>query len=51
VFDLMGNPSTLPYANGRVSLTLTEAPIYVVSTNAAVMKASVTAPEGYVAPQ
>jgi hypothetical protein len=48
-FDMMGNPSTLPYANGRVSLTLTEAPVYVVSTNAAVMKAGVTPPEGYVA--
>jgi hypothetical protein len=50
-YDLMGNPSTLPYTNGRVSLTLTEAPVYVVSTNAAVMKAGVSAPEGYVAPQ
>jgi hypothetical protein len=48
-FDMMGNPSTLPYTNGRVSLALTEAPIYVVSTNAAVMKAGVAAPEGYVA--
>jgi hypothetical protein len=50
-FDLMGNPTTLPYANGRVSLTLTEAPVYVVSTNAAVMKANVNTPEGYVSPQ
>lgn len=49
VFDMMGNPSTRPYTDGRVSLTLTEAPVYVVSSNAAVIKASVNAPEGYVA--
>jgi hypothetical protein len=49
VLDMMGNPSTLPYANGRVALTLTEAPVYVVSQNAGVMKANVNAPEGYVA--
>jgi hypothetical protein len=50
VLDMMGNPSTLPYANGRVALTLTEAPVYVVSQNAGVMKANVNTPEGYVAP-
>ncbi|SOE69637.1 hypothetical protein SAMN05414139_03577 [Burkholderia sp. D7] len=49
VLDMMGNPSTLPYANGRVALTLTEAPVYVVSQNAGVMKANVDTPEGYVA--
>lgn len=48
VLDLMGNPSTLPYTNGRVALTLTEAPVYVVSQNAGVMKANVNMPEGYV---
>jgi hypothetical protein len=47
VFDMMGNPSTLPYANGRVSLTLTEAPVYVVSGNVAVIRANVAGPEGY----
>jgi len=49
VLDMMGNPSTLPYTNGRIALTLTEAPVYVVSQNAAVMKANVNTPEGYVA--
>jgi hypothetical protein len=49
VFDMMGNPSSMPYANGRVALTLTEAPIYVVSNNAGVMKANVNAPEGFAA--
>ncbi|KQR80572.1 hypothetical protein ASG35_30385 [Burkholderia sp. Leaf177] len=49
VLDMMGNPSTLPYANGRVALTLTEAPVYVISQNADVMKQNVDVPEGYVA--
>jgi hypothetical protein len=47
VLDMMGNPSELHYANGRVAVTLTEAPVYVVSGNADVMKANVSAPEGY----
>ena len=50
VFDMMGNPSSVPYENGVVTLALTETPVYVVSSNAAVMKANVTTPEGYVAP-
>ena len=49
VLDMMGNPSTLPYVDGRVGLTLTEAPVYVVSENVGVMKGNVLAPEGYVA--
>lgn len=49
VLDMMGNPSTLPYANGRVALTLTEAPVYVISQNADAMKNNVDAPEGYAA--
>ena len=48
VFDAMGNAATLPYSNGQVALTLTESPIYVVSSNAATMKANVTVPAGYV---
>ncbi|MGG1946359.1 hypothetical protein AB1286_16310 [Trinickia sp. NRRL B-1857] len=48
VFDTMGNAARLPYRNGRVALTLTESPIYVVSTNAPAIKASVTPPAGYV---
>lgn len=47
VLDMMGNPTSLPYANGRVALTLSEAPVYVVSNNASIMKANVTVPEGY----
>jgi hypothetical protein len=50
VFDMMGNPSSVPYEDGRVTLALTETPVYVVSSNVAVMKANVTTPTGYVAP-
>jgi hypothetical protein len=49
VLDMMGNPSTLNFNNGVVMLTLTEAPLYVISTNPAVAKANVTTPTGYVA--
>jgi hypothetical protein len=49
VLDMMGNPSSLSYSNGIAALTLTEAPIYVISANASVAKANVTVPTGYVA--
>ncbi|WP_116139161.1 hypothetical protein [Trinickia diaoshuihuensis] len=47
VFDMMGNPSILAYTNGAITLTLSETPIYVVSSNANVIKANVTKPVGY----
>lgn len=47
VFDMMGNASSVAYTNGVVSLPLTETPIYVVSSNASVIKSNVTAPVGY----
>jgi hypothetical protein len=47
VFDMMGNPTTTPYTNGVVNLALSEAPIYVVSSNANAIKAKVEAPVGY----
>ena len=49
VLDAMGNAAQLPYSDGRIALKLTESPIYVVSTNASVMKGNVTVPAGYVA--
>ncbi|WP_144157887.1 hypothetical protein [Paraburkholderia sp. BCC1885] len=49
VVDMMGNPLTMSYTNGTLSLNLTEAPVYVVSNNATVAKANVTTPTGYVA--
>ncbi|HEY1998264.1 hypothetical protein [Paraburkholderia sp.] len=47
VIDMMGNPSSVAYSNGVVNLTLTESPIYVVSSNPTVIKNNVTAPVGY----
>lgn len=48
VLDEMGNPSTMNYANGTLSLSLTESPVYVISTNASVASANSTLPAGYV---
>ncbi|SEJ99993.1 hypothetical protein [Paraburkholderia tropica] len=48
VLDMMGNPSTVAYSNGTVTLNLTESPVYVVSNNATVAKANTTLPTGYV---
>jgi hypothetical protein len=48
VLDEMGNPSTMNYTNGNLSLNLTESPVYVVSKNASVASANSTLPTGYV---
>ncbi len=48
VLDVMGNPSTMNYANGTLALNLTESPVYVVSANASVASANSTLPVGYV---
>jgi len=45
--DGYGNVTTVPYTNGQVTLTLTEVPQYVVSTNATVAAANATVPQGY----
>lgn len=50
VFDMMGNPTTMTYNDGMLPLRLTESPVYVVSENAAVVKANAITPAGYVAP-
>ena len=50
VFDMMGNPSTMPYRDGMLALGSTPSPGYVVSNNVAVVKANATTPAGYVAP-
>ncbi len=47
VIDMMGNPTSVTYSNGVVRLTLTESPIYVVSSNAAALQGKYTAPIGY----
>ena len=48
VLDMMGNPITMNYTNGTLTLNLTEAPVYVISTNAGVAKSNVNPPPGYV---
>ncbi|PMS37038.1 hypothetical protein [Trinickia symbiotica] len=47
VIDMMGNSSQAAYVDGITALTLTPSPIYVISSNANVVKANVTAPVGY----
>jgi hypothetical protein len=47
VLDVFGNPTKVAYTNGQVALSLTESPIYVVSTNPTVATSNVTAPVGY----
>jgi hypothetical protein len=47
VLDMMGNPTTVSYTNGTVSLNLSESPVYVISPNANVAKANATTPIGY----
>ena len=49
VLDEMGNPATMSYSNGQLSLSLTESPVYVISKNASVASANSTLPTGYVA--
>jgi len=49
VLDMMGNASVIAYRDGVANLTLSPAPVYVVSNNADVFKDAVTTPEGYVA--
>jgi hypothetical protein len=44
---MMGNPVSVAYANGVVNLTLTESPVYVVSTNVNAFSGKYTAPVGY----
>jgi hypothetical protein len=47
MLDAMGNATTMPYNNGRITLTLSESPVYVVSTNASAIKSHLTTPAGY----
>ncbi|MFC4521569.1 hypothetical protein [Cupriavidus pinatubonensis] len=49
VVDMMGNVTNQAYSDGVVTLHLTATPLYVISSDASVMQANVTVPEGYVA--
>jgi hypothetical protein len=48
VLDEMGNPTTKSYTNGKLTLSLTESPVYVISQNASVSSSNSTLPTGYV---
>jgi hypothetical protein len=47
VFDAMGNPKSVQYTNGAIQVTLSEMPIYVMSSNVSVLQAQARAPQGY----
>jgi hypothetical protein len=47
VFDAMGNPKSVQYTNGVLQVTLSEMPIYVLSSNVSVLQTQTRAPEGY----
>ena len=47
--DAMGNPTNAQYADGNLQLTLSEMPIYVLSSNISALQPQLRAPEGYIA--
>jgi hypothetical protein len=47
MFDTMGNPKSVAYTNGLLKVTISEMPIYVLSSDAAVSKEHLRAPKGY----
>jgi hypothetical protein len=47
VFDAMGNPQSAQYSNGVLQVTLSEMPIYVMSSNVSILQGQTRAPEGY----
>jgi hypothetical protein len=49
VCDGMGNPSTKHYDDGKLPLTLTEMPVYVLTGNLEALKPQLRVPDGYVA--
>jgi hypothetical protein len=46
-FDTMGNPKEVAYSDGMLKVTLSEMPIYVMSSDISAAKAHVRAPKGY----
>lgn len=47
VLDGMGNPSIRHYDDGRIQLTLSEMPVYVLSGSIGILKPQLRTPEGY----
>ena len=49
VLDAMGNPTNVQYTDGKLQLTLSEMPIYVLSSNISALQPQLRAAEGYIA--
>jgi hypothetical protein len=47
MFDSMGNPQSVNYTNGMVTVTLGEMPLYVLSSHVAAASSHVRVPQGY----
>lgn len=47
LFDTMGNPKSVSYSNGLLTVNVSEMPVYVLSSNVTVAKSHVRAPLGY----
>jgi hypothetical protein len=47
VLDPMGNPRTQRYADGKIQVTLSEMPIYILSDDIGALTPQLRAPEGY----
>ena len=47
MFDTMGNPKDLAYSDGLAKVTISEMPVYVLSSDISASKAHSRAPQGY----
>jgi hypothetical protein len=47
LFDTMGNPKNVQYTNGVLQVTISEMPIYVLSSNIGALQPQLRVPEGY----
>jgi len=47
MFDAMGNPRVVEYSNGVAQMTISEMPVYVLSSNVSAAKSLLRAPAGY----
>ena len=48
IFDAMGNATNMQYMDGKLQLTLSEMPTYVLSPNIGALQPQLRAPEGYI---
>ncbi len=47
VFDAMGNAKSVEYTNGVLAITLSEMPLYVMTSNVSALQSQTRPPEGY----